>query len=196
MPLSLEDFIIQEVAKGDEWRDWCEVRDAQPPDDRWVPPADRSKLHPSLRRDDLQGPTREHDRKQQLMGQFEVALRETLGQGGWKVTGRVRGRPPRVELEFVDVLHLVIDLRRGRIGDYQDVEISQTTVSHQHFLQQKIEALCKNVSSGDSLGKQAIEDILNGMYPDQFSIEHFRAAWKDAKIDEKWRRPGRRRGSA
>lgn len=196
MPLSLENFTIQEVAEYGEWEEWCQVRDARPPDDRWLPHEDRLKQHKSLRRDDLQGPTPEFDRKQQLGEQFETRIRGAFREGCWRVTGRIRGMPPRVEIEPHDLQILNLDLRRGRMGDYRDVEISRITLSHQQFLQQQIEALCKNVMVGESLRREVIETILRSMFPDQFSIDHFRAAWKDARIDDGWRKPGRRGGSA
>lgn len=195
MSMTLEEFMAREAVHYEAWSDWLDVRNAPKPDDRWLPPEEHAKKHPDLREFTFQGPTPEYERKKILSKVFDTRIREALLQGCWKVTGRLNSKPPRVDIEDSDVSSSVIRFAENKIGEYSDVKISRIATSPQSFLQAQIEAICVAVSPGQTLSKDVIQTILEKLFPDKESDEHFRAAWKDANIDPRWRKPGRRTGS-
>lgn len=186
--MNIEEFLTQYGVDATIWQEWLRVQFAPKPETQPVwPKSDEPFFHQQL------DPSPEFKRACELRVEFAAVIRSKLNNGRWEVTGRPGDAASRQRLERVDWTHLKVDFANNSIGGYRHIDIQEfPAVSHDEVLQRFIEKLCETAMPGEKLTKPLISNLAAALYPDAFQANAFGRAWVAAKIDERWRRSGRR----
>lgn len=191
---TLRAFIETYVASPAEWEEWQKVKQAKEPVSRTLPAPLSSGL---MFLSETDAPSAEFLKREELFTELVDRLRITLGDGRWLVSGRLGPPETRQDLEPVDWTAATIDFEANMIGRFRHVEVRQARrQTSRQILQQFIERICDAAESpGKPLTKEVIERLAGRLFPEDFSFSDFEVAWKEAPIDDSWRKRGPKRKS-